>query len=315
VTAAKRANHRRALQDVNDENCHWIDLSAVLFHDACQGTERPRVPSHGSKSRRRSTVVRRRDAAYHNATKACFTDIHWLFKPWIDQAFGPIDNLHDVVAAGQFYGGEGLRYIYDALRRRGKRIGGITSHCFSEPWPNAAASYMIDCDGRSLMNFDFVKQAMPPISVSLKMQSPLYDTTNGVNVGLFLVSDAPNTEKNLSVSWTVHDCHGRILDHAIVKTGVAPLEVKSLGEIAICPVKETCDGPILVELSVQDAMQRLLTERVHLFVSSAVAHPFRGLLKNQKQNGFNDARQRHRRRHSSDYVEGETAWLADGRRR
>ena len=97
---------------------------------------------------------------YHNATKAVFMDMNWLFKPWIDEAFGKPDNLHDLVAAGQYYGAEGLRYAYDALRRKGRRIGGMTNHCFSEPWPNAAGSYMVDCDGRTLMNYDFLKQAL-----------------------------------------------------------------------------------------------------------------------------------------------------------
>ena len=42
---------------------------------------------------------------------------------------------------------EGLRYAFDALRRKGRRIGGMTNHCYSEPWPNAAGSGLVDFDG------------------------------------------------------------------------------------------------------------------------------------------------------------------------
>jgi beta-mannosidase len=216
---------------------------------------------------------------YHNATKACFTDANWLFKPWIDRAFGPLDNLGEFVAAGQFYGAEGLRYIYDALRRKGRRIGGMTSHCFSEPWPNAAGSYMIDCDGRPLMNFDFVKQAMAPVSLSLKMNSPLYDPAKGADAELFLTSDAQAAKDNLTVRWLIRDCQGTVLNEGSARTSVAPLEVKSLGAVAIRPRKETCRGPILVELQIEDAARQRLTERVHVFGSSAATYPFRGLLK------------------------------------
>ena len=215
---------------------------------------------------------------YHNASKSAFTDIDWLFKPWIEAAFGPLNNLPDLVAAGQYYGAEGLRYIYDALRRKGKRIGGISNHTFSEPWPNAAGSYMVDCDGRPLMNYDFLKQALAPISLSLKIESCLYTPATGINAELFLVSDAPKDAAGLRAKWMARDREGTVFDHGQSTASIAPLEVKSLGMITLHPPAKGIGGPILVELRLEDSSGKLLVERVQIFGRADLPGPFAGLL-------------------------------------
>ena len=126
-----------------------------------------------------------------NATRAVFSSEHWLVKKRIETVFGPLDNLAEVIAAGQYLGADGLRYIYDELRRKGKRLANITSHCYSEPHPNLAGSYLVDYDGRTLMNYDFLKQAITPISLSLRIGDAFYKPAIGVEAELSLVSDAP----------------------------------------------------------------------------------------------------------------------------
>jgi hypothetical protein len=111
------------------------------------------------------------------------------------------------------------------------------------------------------------------------MNSPLYDPAKGADAELFLTSDAQAAKDNLTVRWLIRDCQGTVLNEGSARTSVAPLEVKSLGAVAIRPRKETCRGPILVELQIEDAARQRLTERVHVFGSSAATYPFRGLLK------------------------------------
>ena len=55
--------------------------------------------------------------------------------------------------------------------RRSPKLANITSHCFSEPCPNLAGSYLVDYDGRTLLNYDFLKQALAPISMSLALKT------------------------------------------------------------------------------------------------------------------------------------------------
>ena len=215
---------------------------------------------------------------YHNASKSAFTDIDWLFKPWIEAAFGPLTDLPHLVAAGQYYGAEGLRYVYDALRRKGKRIGGISNHTFSEPWPNAAGSYMVDYDGRTLMNYDFLKQALSPISLSLKIDSCLYAPATGIQAELFLVSDAPKATGGLRAKWVARNQDGMVLDQGVVTASIAPLEVKSLGTITLHPPEKSITGVILIELRLEDSSGKLLVERVQIFGQADVPFPFAGLL-------------------------------------
>ena len=80
----------------------------------------------------------------------------------------------DMVAGRPVLRRRGAALRIDALRRKGKRIGGMTNWDFNEPWPNGAGSYLVDYDGRTLMNYDFFKQALAPISLSLRYDSVFY---------------------------------------------------------------------------------------------------------------------------------------------
>ncbi len=218
---------------------------------------------------------------YHNALYGAFGPTDWLFKPRIDAAFGYPDNLPELVAAGQYCGAEGLRFAFDGLRRKGNHIGGISNHCFSEPWPNLALSGMVDYDGRTLMNYDFVKQAMAPISLSLQFDSCLYTPEKGIEAEMFLVSDAPLAAEGLHATWLARDRDGTVLDHGEVTAAIAPQEVKSLGMITIHPPEKSSAGPIFIELHLSDAAGKLLVERVQIFGRADMPGPFAGLLNNR----------------------------------
>ena len=81
--------------------------------------------------------------------------------------------------AGQFYGAEGCVTPWTRCGARASGIGGMTTWDFNEPWPNGAGSYLVDYDGRTLMNYDFFKQALAPISLSLQYDSVFYSLADG----------------------------------------------------------------------------------------------------------------------------------------
>ena len=166
-----------------------------------------------------------------NATRAVFSSEHWLVKKRIETVFGPLDNLAEVIAAGQYLGADGLRYIYDELRRKGKRLANITSHCYSEPHPNLAGSYLVDYDGRTLMNYDFLKQAITPISLSLRIGDAFYKPAIGVEAELSLVSDAPQPVSGIRWSWLARDRNGKVFNRGSGVADLQPLEVKLLGKL------------------------------------------------------------------------------------
>jgi beta-mannosidase len=220
-----------------------------------------------------------------NATRAVFSPEHWLVKKRIDAVFGAPDNLHDLIAAGQYLGADGLRYIYDELRRRGRRLANITSHCFSEPCPNLAGSYLVDHAGRTLMNYDFLKQALAPISLSLRMESALYALATGIKTELFLVSDAPHAASGLRWKWLARDRLGKVFARNEGTADIQPLEVKSLGTLTLQPTGKVSPGLILVELRLEAADGKLLTERLQVFGDRGTAGPLAGLLRNRAAEG------------------------------
>lgn len=199
-----------------------------------------------------------------NAAQAVFSKDIWSNKRQIMWAFGP-QNLPDFIRSGQYLGAEGLRYAYDALRRKGKRIGGFTNHCYSEPWPNAAGSALVDFDGRTYQNYDFVKQALAPIALSLGFEQVLYRPDEGINAGLFIVSDAPAAAEGLQWRWLARDQTGTVFARGEGTTAIQPLEVKSLTPVALKPVGTAAEGLIFVELQLLNAAGKLLTERVQIF--------------------------------------------------
>jgi beta-mannosidase len=216
---------------------------------------------------------------HKNIVQAVFEPDYWLRKTYLDRAFGSLDNLPDLVEAGQFYGAEGLRYEIDALRRKGKKIGGLTTWDFNEPWTNGAGSYLVDYDGRTLMNYDFLKQALAPVSLSLRYDSVFYHVKAGIEAELFLTSDAQRAATNLRWKWLARDRRGKVFARGSgVADSIEPQGVIPLKSLALRPPPETALGPVFVELGLDDAEGRPLVERLHVFGATALQAPLAGLV-------------------------------------
>ena len=213
-----------------------------------------------------------------NVVQAVFTKEHWLMKTILESLFGTVETLEALVKAGQYLGAHGLRYAVDALRRRGKQIGGITTWVFNEPWPNGGGPYLVDYDGRPLMIYDFQKQALAPVSLSLKHESNLFDPEAGLDVELWLVSDAPELMSDLRWRWLLRNADGRELASDEGSASIKPIEAMCLDVIRSGALAQADAGLLFVELQLHDSNGELLTERLHIFGSSASPAPLAGLI-------------------------------------
>ena len=213
-----------------------------------------------------------------NLAQAVFTKEHWLMKSILDSQFGPIATLEALVKAGQYLGAHGLRYAVDALRRRGPSIGGITTWVFNEPWPNGGGPYLVDYDGRPLMTYDFQVQALAPVSLSLKHSSNLYDPAAGLDVELWLVSDAPTPTPDLRWRWLLRDATGRVLARDEGGASIKPIQAIHLGAVKSSALDEDTAGLLVIELQLHSSEGDLLSERLHIFGSSAAPAPLAGLI-------------------------------------
>ena len=213
-----------------------------------------------------------------NVVQAVFTKEHWLMKSILESLFGSVETLEALVKAGQYMGAHGLRYAVDALRRRGKRIGGITTWVFNEPWPNGGGPNLVDYDGRPLMTYHFQKQALAPVSLSLKHESNFFDREKGLDVELWLASDAPESMSNLRWRWLLRNAVGSVLAQDESSVSASPMEALPLGAIRSDPLNDDAANLLFVELQLFDSDGELLTERLHIFGSSAAPAPLAGLI-------------------------------------
>jgi beta-mannosidase len=218
---------------------------------------------------------------------------NWLHKEITERVFGPAEDLEQIVRGGQFLAAEGLRYAMDALRRKGTALGGgFMSWDYNEPWPNGAGSYLIDYDGRPLMNYDFVKQALAPVVLSLKYNSLLYDSAAGVKAELWIASDAPQPAAGLKWRWLARDRRGLVIAQDGGETSIDPQEARRLATLDFKPPAKTALGPVFVEMQLHDGAGRLLAERIHVFgAAAAVNDSLAGLLRNRTPDKDDDAEQ------------------------
>lgn len=224
-----------------------------------------------------------------NVVKAIFEEHFWLAKQEVDRLFGPLENLEQLVRAGQLLGAEGIRYAADSHRQRGRRIGGFTTWDYNEPWPNGAGTYLIDHDGRPTMEYHFYKRAIAPVALSLKHDTVRYDPAGRINTELWLVNDSASAMDALQWEWAARDRAGRVFASNRGRSDAERLEPVKVDTLRLPVPEETCLGPIFLEVSLRDSGGRMIEERIQLFGADEVTGPWRGLLVNNGPDEGNDA--------------------------
>ncbi len=220
-----------------------------------------------------------------NALNAVFDTDYWLRPSVIERFFGQLDDLEMTIKGGQYLAGEGMRYAIDALRARGKKIGGFTSWDYNEPWPNGAGSFVIDYDGRPVMMYRFMQEALEPIALQLRYDSIFYSAFEDNYAVLRIVGDVPQKAEGLHWSCIQRDRRGNVYAEKSGITSIDNQEVKELCKIKINPPQNMYYGPAFIELTLKNSDGNLLTRREYVFCPEGVKAPLRSLVKRE---GLND---------------------------
>ena len=207
-----------------------------------------------------------------------FSENSWFQSHIINAQFGPLPDLPAAIKAGQWISADELRYAIDGIRRGGTRTSGFMNWVFNEPWSNGAGNTVVDYYGRPLMNYYLARQALAPISLSLKFDSLRYKPDQGLEFEVWLTSDAPAPATGLSWQILARDRQGKVLGTRQGKADIELLQSKKLDAVLLPVPPEASRGPVLVESQLLDFGGRMLQERVQLFGSGSLPAPFRGLL-------------------------------------
>lgn len=216
-----------------------------------------------------------------NALNAVFDSDYWLRPSVIERFFGHLDDLEMTIKGGQYLAGEGIRYAIDALRARGRKIGGFTTWDYNEPWPNGAGSYVIDYDGRPVMMYRFMQEALEPVALQLRYDSIFYSAFEENYATLRIVSDVPCEQNDFRWSCIQRDRRGNVYEENSGVVSIDNQEVKELCTIRINPPMAMYLGPVFVELTLKDADGKLMARREYIFCPEGVKAPLRSLVKRE----------------------------------
>ncbi len=93
----------------------------------------------------------------------------WLQLPTIERYFPETTSLEEIVERGQFLQAEGLRGVYEEIRRQAPFASMALSWCFNEPWPCAANCSLLGWPFVPKKAYIAVTEACRPMLASAKI--------------------------------------------------------------------------------------------------------------------------------------------------
>lgn len=116
----------------------------------------------------------------------------WLMPKMLEDYFGPIDNLEDLVSYGQLVQCEGYKAIYEEARRQKPYCSMALNWCFNEPWPTAANNSIINYPNIPKPAFYAVRDACRPVCTSAKITKFKWREGEYFTTQLWMLNDLPN---------------------------------------------------------------------------------------------------------------------------
>lgn len=109
----------------------------------------------------------------------------------IKKYFPRIDSLEDLVEGAQFLHSQGIRGVFEEVRRQKMFTSMALSWCFNEPWPNAAGHNLVTWYSTPLPALELVKQALRPVLASARIRKMQWKKGEKFNPECWILSDAP----------------------------------------------------------------------------------------------------------------------------
>lgn len=125
----------------------------------------------------------------HHAMGAWQAD-SWLDMPTLENYFGKIESIEELVAYSQLLQCEGLKFIYEEARRQKPYCSMALSWCYQEPWPTAANNSLINWPNEVKPAYHHVVKACRPILASARIPKFEWRAGEHFSCDLFMLNDA-----------------------------------------------------------------------------------------------------------------------------
>lgn len=113
----------------------------------------------------------------------------WLELPFLEDYFGEIKSLEDLVKYSQLTQAEGLKFIYEESRRQKPYCSMALNWCYQEPWPAAANNSLINWPNIIKPAYYQVANACRPVLASIRAPKFLWNSGEEFNCELFMLND------------------------------------------------------------------------------------------------------------------------------
>src|SRR5690606_9849811 len=113
----------------------------------------------------------------------------WLELPFLEEYFGKITSLEDLVKYSQLTQAEGLKFIYEESRRQKPYCSMALNWCFQEPWPTAANNSLINWPNILKPAYYSVADACRPVLASIRAPKFLWNAGDEFSCELFMLND------------------------------------------------------------------------------------------------------------------------------
>lgn len=113
----------------------------------------------------------------------------WLELPFLEDYFGKIKSIEELVEYSQLTQAEGLKFIYEEARRQKPYCSMALNWCFQEPWPTAANNSLINWPNELKPAYHEVANACRPVLASIRPAKFLWTQGEDFSAELYMLND------------------------------------------------------------------------------------------------------------------------------
>lgn len=146
----------------------------------------------------------------HHAFDAWFPGDTWSSIDTLQQYFGSLKSLDDMIDKSQWMQSEGYKCIYEEARRQKPYCSMALNWCYNEPWPCIANNSLLSYPALPKAAYYAVQNACRPVLLSAKLQRFSYAPQDLFEVELWLLNDSPDM-----VPATTAEIYLQIGEHSI----------------------------------------------------------------------------------------------------
>lgn len=117
----------------------------------------------------------------------------WLELPFLEDYFGKMNNIEDLVVYSQLSQCEGYKCIFEEARRQKPYCGMAINWDFQEPWPCAANNSLINYPSNPKPAYYHVSKSLRPVLASARVPKFRWEAGDTFSCELFLLNDTFNT--------------------------------------------------------------------------------------------------------------------------